>query len=143
MECIGSTWSRGVEGWGLKKGDRGERRGPRPTLLLPVGVGRARCEMDTPPLSGSDSDSDDSLVTDREVGVSRAGGLGAGEALTPLVLTADLVLQLQDAFSRGLLKPGLNVVLEGPKKAVNDVVSSGARSGVLGREISTGTVVLG
>lgn len=59
------------------------------------------------------------------------------EVLTPLVLTADLVLQLQDAFSRGLLKPGLNVVLEGPKKAVNDVVSSGARSGVLGREIST------
>ncbi|KAM5248672.1 putative rRNA-processing protein EBP2 [Ctenodactylus gundi] len=50
--------------------------------------------MDTPPLSGSDSDSDDSLVTDRE---------------------------LQDAFSRGLLKPGLNVVLEGPKKAVNNV----------------------
>ncbi|KAG5214650.1 hypothetical protein R6Z07F_000212 [Ovis aries] len=50
--------------------------------------------MDTPPLSGSDSDSDDSLVTDRE---------------------------LQEAFSRGLLKPGLNVVLEGPKKAVNDV----------------------
>uniref|UniRef100_H0WL98 EBNA1 binding protein 2 n=1 Tax=Otolemur garnettii TaxID=30611 RepID=H0WL98_OTOGA len=43
---------------------------------------------------GSDSDSDNSLVTDRE---------------------------LQDAFSRGLLKPGLNVVLEGPKKAVNDV----------------------
>lgn len=28
---------------------------------------------------------------------------------------------MQDAFSRGLLKPGLNVVLEGPKKAVNDV----------------------
>nr|XP_020031321.1 probable rRNA-processing protein EBP2 [Castor canadensis] len=50
--------------------------------------------MDTPPLSGSDSDSEDSLVTDRE---------------------------LQDAFSRGLLKPGLNVVLEGRKKAVNDV----------------------
>ncbi|XP_006839714.1 PREDICTED: probable rRNA-processing protein EBP2 isoform X2 [Chrysochloris asiatica] len=50
--------------------------------------------MDTPPVSGTDSDSDDSLVTDRE---------------------------LQDAFSRGLLKPGLNVVLEGPKKAANDV----------------------
>ncbi|XP_075411042.1 putative rRNA-processing protein EBP2 [Tenrec ecaudatus] len=50
--------------------------------------------MDTPPASGSDSDSDDSLVTDRE---------------------------LQEAFSRGLLKPGLNVVLEGPKKAANDV----------------------
>ncbi|EQB77503.1 putative rRNA-processing protein EBP2 [Camelus ferus] len=50
--------------------------------------------MDTPPLSGSDSDSDDSLVTDKE---------------------------LQEAFSRGLLKPGLNVVLEGSKKAVNDV----------------------
>ncbi|KAK2509285.1 hypothetical protein MC885_016575 [Smutsia gigantea] len=50
--------------------------------------------MDTPPRSGSDSDSDDSLITDRE---------------------------LQDAFSRGLLKPGLNVVLEGPKKAVNNV----------------------
>lgn len=50
--------------------------------------------MDTPPLSGSDSDSDDSLVTDRE---------------------------LQDAFSRGLLKAGLNVVLEGPKRAVNNV----------------------
>lgn len=60
---------------------------------FPVAVGRACCEMDTPPLSGSDSDSDDS-VTDRE---------------------------LQDAFSRGLLKPGLNVVLEGPKKTVNDV----------------------
>ncbi|XP_004647650.1 probable rRNA-processing protein EBP2 [Octodon degus] len=50
--------------------------------------------MDTPPLSDSDSDSEASLVTDRE---------------------------LQDAFSRGLLKPGLNVVLEGPKKAVNNV----------------------
>lgn len=50
--------------------------------------------MDTALLSGSDSESEDSLVTDRE---------------------------LQDAFSRGLLKPGLNVVLEGPKKAVNDV----------------------
>lgn len=50
--------------------------------------------MDTPPLSGSDSDSEESLVTDKE---------------------------LQDAFSAGLLKPGLNVVLEGPKKAANDV----------------------
>lgn len=50
--------------------------------------------MDTPPLSGSDSESEESLVTDKE---------------------------LQDAFSQGLLKPGLNVVLEGPKKAVNDV----------------------
>lgn len=50
--------------------------------------------MDTPPLSGSESESEESLVTDRE---------------------------LQDAFSRGLLKPGLNVVLEGPKKALNDV----------------------
>lgn len=48
--------------------------------------------MDTPPLS--DSESEESLVSDRE---------------------------LQDAFSRGLLKPGLNVVLERPKKAVNDV----------------------
>uniref|UniRef100_H2N7Q8 EBNA1 binding protein 2 n=2 Tax=Pongo abelii TaxID=9601 RepID=H2N7Q8_PONAB len=57
-------------------------------------VGRACGEMDTPPLSDSESESDESLVTDRE---------------------------LQDAFSRGLLKPGLNVVLEGPKKAVNDV----------------------
>lgn len=51
--------------------------------------------MDTPLPSGSDSsDSEESLVTDRE---------------------------LQDAFSQGLLKPGLNVVLEGPKKAVNNV----------------------
>lgn len=50
--------------------------------------------MDTPPLSGSVSDSEESLVTDKE---------------------------LQDAFSAGLLKPGLNVVLEGPKKAANDV----------------------
>ncbi|XP_055986856.1 probable rRNA-processing protein EBP2 [Sorex fumeus] len=50
--------------------------------------------MDTPPLSGSDSESEESLVADQE---------------------------LQDAFSQGLLKPGLNVVLEGPKKAVNDV----------------------
>ncbi|XP_042526300.1 probable rRNA-processing protein EBP2 [Dipodomys spectabilis] len=50
--------------------------------------------MDTPPPSGSGSDSEDSVVTDRE---------------------------LQDAFSRGLLKPGLNVMLEGPKKAVNNV----------------------
>lgn len=50
--------------------------------------------MDTPPLSSSDSESEESLASDRE---------------------------LQDAFSRGLLKPGLNVVLEGPKKAVNDV----------------------
>lgn len=37
-----------------------------------------RCDMDTPPLSGSDSDSDDSLVTDREVGVGRARGAGRG-----------------------------------------------------------------
>ncbi|CAH6790769.1 probable rRNA-processing protein EBP2 [Phodopus roborovskii] len=50
--------------------------------------------MDTPPLSDSDAESEESLVSDRE---------------------------LQDAFSRGLLKPGLNVVLEKPKKAVNDV----------------------
>lgn len=63
--------------------------------------------------------------------------LGAGEGLTPLELSAGLVLQLQAAFSRGLLKPGLNVVLEGPKKAVNDVVSSGARSGGLRRDIGT------
>lgn len=51
-------------------------------------------EMDTPPLSESDSESDACLASDQE---------------------------LQDAFSRGLLKPGLNVVLEKPKKAVNDV----------------------
>ncbi|MCV4690733.1 hypothetical protein OFC38_31785, partial [Escherichia coli] len=49
--------------------------------------------MDTPPLSDSDSGSDECLASDQE---------------------------LQDAFSRGLLKPGLNVVLEKPKKAVND-----------------------
>lgn len=50
--------------------------------------------METPPLSDSDSESDGCLASDQE---------------------------LQDAFSRGLLKPGLNVVLEKPKKAVNDV----------------------
>ncbi|XP_036925518.1 probable rRNA-processing protein EBP2 [Sturnira hondurensis] len=50
--------------------------------------------MDNALLSGSDSDSEDSFVTDKE---------------------------LQDAFSRGLLKPGLNAVLEAPKRAVNDV----------------------
>lgn len=49
--------------------------------------------MDTPPLSDSDSGSDECLASDQE---------------------------LQDAFTRGLLKPGLNVVLEKPKKAVND-----------------------
>lgn len=37
-----------------------------------------RSNMDTPPLSGSDSESEDSLVTDREVGVSRARGAGRG-----------------------------------------------------------------
>ncbi|KAM7339016.1 hypothetical protein ACRRTK_002500 [Alexandromys fortis] len=48
--------------------------------------------MDTPLLS--DSESEESLVSDQE---------------------------LQDAFSRGLLKPGLNVVLQKQKKAVNEV----------------------
>lgn len=47
------------------------------------------------------------------------------------------VLQLQDAFSRGLLKPGLNVVLEGPKKTVNDLVSAGAGQLVLGNGMRT------
>lgn len=56
-------------------------------------------------------------------------GPGAGGGPRSPVPTADCAPQLQDAFSRGLLKPGLNVVLEGPKKAVNDVVSSGAGSG--------------
>ena len=46
------------------------------------------------PLWVSDSDSDDSLVTDRE---------------------------LQEVFSWGLLKPGLNMVLDGLKKALNTV----------------------
>lgn len=61
------------EGRGQKAGDRGERR-PFPAARVSAYStfsGRcwtARCEMDTPPLSGSDSDSDDSLVTDREVG---------------------------------------------------------------------------
>eukprot|EP00069_Balaena_mysticetus_P014787 bmy_22395T0 len=95
-----STWSRGREGRGLKAGGGGDEGSPFPgagasgSFASSGGCGRACCEMDTPPLSGSDSDSDDSLVTDKE---------------------------LQEAFSRGLLKPGLNVVLEGPKKAVNDV----------------------
>ncbi|CAO2588728.1 Probable rRNA-processing protein EBP2, partial [Lemmus lemmus] len=62
----------------------------RGTAGAPRGAGGG--EMDTPPLS--DSESEESLVSDQE---------------------------LQDAFSRGLLKPGLNVVLEKPKKAVNDV----------------------
>lgn len=30
--------------------------------------------------------------------------------------------QLQEAFSKGLLKPGLNVPLLEPKKAINNVV---------------------
>lgn len=30
--------------------------------------------MDTPPLSGSDSDSEESLVTDKEVSLGGAGG---------------------------------------------------------------------
>lgn len=86
------------EGRGLQTGSGEGRPFPRAGVSgYSASSGRcglARGEMDTPPLSGSDSDSDDSLVTDRE---------------------------LQEAFSRGLLKPGLNVVLEGPKKAVNDV----------------------
>lgn len=120
------------EGRGLKAGGGGGRRplpaarawsGPGPR----AGVGRACCEMDTPLPSGSDSDSEESLVTDREVSASRArvaGQVGRGTSSLPCT-DADRALQLQDAFSRGLLKPGLNVVLEGPKKAVNNVVSRG------------------
>lgn len=93
--------------------------------------------MDAPLPSGSDSDSEDSLVTDREVGVGRARAAGRGARPRSPGTDAHRAPQLQDAFSRGLLKPGLNVVLEGPKKAVNDVVSLGAGSGVLGREMST------
>ena len=123
------------EGRGLEAGGSGERRSfpaawASALSASSVSVGCVRCEMDNALLSGSDSDSEDSFVTDKEVGVSRAGReLGAGGGLIPPVLTADPALQLQDAFSRGLLKPGLNAVLEAPKKAVNDVVSSGARSG--------------
>ena len=46
--------------------------------------GLARGEMDTPPLSGSDSDSDDSLVTDREVGIIRARGAARGRGFLTL-----------------------------------------------------------
>ncbi|EGW05146.1 putative rRNA-processing protein EBP2 [Cricetulus griseus] len=49
--------------------------------------------MDTPLLSDWDEESEGSLVLDQE---------------------------LQEAFSQVLLKPGLSVVLERPKKAVND-----------------------
>lgn len=49
---------------------------------------------------------------------------------------------MQDAFSRGLLKAGLNVVLEKPKKAVNDVVSSREGRGPW-NGMCTGAVVLG
>ncbi|KAM8930229.1 putative rRNA-processing protein EBP2 [Pelodytes ibericus] len=50
-------------------------------------------DVDEDSMSGSDSDFDPSELTDRE---------------------------LQQAFSEGKLKPGLNVVLEGKKKASND-----------------------
>lgn len=75
-----STWSSGREGRGLKAGGGGDEGSPFPgagasgAFASSGGCGRACWEMDTPPLSGSDSDSDDSLVTDREVGVIRARG---------------------------------------------------------------------
>lgn len=49
---------------------------------------------------------------------------------------------MQDAFTRGLLKPGLNVVLEKPKKAVNDEVSSCEGPGPW-NGMCTGAVLLG
>ena len=85
-----STWSRGREGRGLKAGGGGDEGSPFPgagasgSFASSGGCGRACCEMDTPPLSGSDSDSDDSLVTDKEVGVIRARGAARGRGvLTP------------------------------------------------------------
>lgn len=71
------------EGRGLKAGGSSERR-PFPAARASaysassVSVGCVRCEMDNALLSGSDSDSEDSFVTDKEVGVSRAGGAGRG-----------------------------------------------------------------
>lgn len=59
-------------------------------LMHPAGQDH---EMDTPLLSDWDEESEGSLVLDQE---------------------------LQEAFSQVLLKPGLSVVLERPKKAVND-----------------------
>lgn len=34
------------------------------------------------------------------------------------------IIKLQEAFETGLLKPGMNVTLEEPKRAMNNVVSS-------------------
>ncbi|XP_015725403.1 probable rRNA-processing protein EBP2 [Coturnix japonica] len=63
--------------------------------------------------SGSDcSDSEDSSLSDSEVSPS----------LHPL----------QEAFAKGELKPGLNVVLEGQPKKHNDVVRGGRRDGTGG-----------
>lgn len=39
-------------------------------------------------------------------------------------LNALLIFQLQIAFSKGLLKPGLNLEVEAPKEAINNVVST-------------------
>ena len=53
--------------------------------------GLARGEMDTPPLSGSDSDSDDSLVTDREVGIIRARAAARGRGFLTLPFSLENV----------------------------------------------------
>lgn len=79
--------------------------------------------------------------TERSVSAELAGRAPERAPYSP-VLTAGCVLQLQDAFSRGLLKPGLNVVLEGPKKAVNDVVSGAPGRGYSAVGCASGSVVL-
>lgn len=76
------------EGRGLQTGSGQGRPFPRAGVSgYSASSGRcglARGEMDTPPLSGSDSDSDDSLVTDREVGIIRARGAARGRGFLTL-----------------------------------------------------------
>lgn len=84
----------------------------------------------------ADSGSEDSSLSDSEVSPVPAprGGLAPALLLTLLLFSP----QLQEAFAKGALKPGLNVVLEGRPKQPNDVVSVLAEKSV--RETLSGSI---
>lgn len=77
----------------------------------------------------SDSGSEDSSLSDSEVSPEPAprGGLAPAPLPVPLPTLFPTLFpfspQLQEAFAKGALKPGLNVVLEARPKKPNDVVS--------------------
>lgn len=92
---------------------------------MPAGGGEKMAPLGELSEGFSDSGSEDSSLSDSEVSPEPVpwGGLAPAPLLAPLLTLFPFSPQLQEAFAKGALKPGLNVVLEARPKKPNDVVS--------------------